>query len=267
MSGDSVTEHVLDVQRLNTVFQDALDVFRTGFADNPFNSECGREASFIAWLAIFAPEALSDASKTLLRETFDVAEKIDDKGHHEVRRLDLRIALYGCTEDAGWLQLHLNNLGHGTSGVRYIVMESLAIVADDLIFFWSSLQRSIEYNLQVVHGGCEDAVALAVVGRGDRQSKILKLKEWLDRYKLNKSERDYIQALCEGESVRNHFLESLFRQQSYVFHRLASEPQHIVPLPKNETLFDMRPLVKILERLQKHPLMRSHICIVDSPIP
>jgi hypothetical protein len=224
MSENSLAEHALDIRRINAVLQDALDAFRRSFVNNPFINVCSREASFIAWLAVFAPEALSDATKTLLRKTFDEAERIDEKHFSEIERLNLRIAIYGCTKDASWLQLHLDNLGHANFGVRDIIRESLLIVADDLFFFEPSLQGSIECSLQFRHRRRLDTVALAVVGRADRLSKILKLKEWLDRYDLDKWEREYIQVLCGGGSVPNHFLGSLFRQQSYVFHRHTCKP-------------------------------------------
>ena len=104
---------------------------------------------------------------------------------------------------------------------------------------------------------------MVLMARGPKEFKFEMLREWLGKYRINQYERDYLEKLLAGDSVPNHFVNSFFRQQSYILDRLC-RAESVNRRERDKTLFEMGPKVQLLERIRRHPMMQSHLKITST---
>jgi hypothetical protein len=185
--------------------------------------------------------------------------------------LPIEAALYVLTGEESWLDTIRLNLDHHKMSLREVVTESLALVANRLVFDAEMLKR-IAHNLEVLHFFREWPVILFATSKGDPDSKRQQVRKWLDSYDLKGDERDVLQKLVQGHLVVNPFLNRLLRTQQFLTLRLAgsitapAEPPTQLPLlPPDQGELDLcdDPLDAsvVWKRLSEHPLTASMIKI------
>jgi hypothetical protein len=262
---NSLAGNVLDASRLNAIFQCELASFLENLPEYNLSETSEASGDLISWLSVFAPEAINEESKSKLHE---IIYKLKSRSTYKLvgwfQELPLKIALYGIDRDYAHLGSHIENLSYGESGLRWYIMDSLALVAGELSIRDERLRWAAARNLEKVHGGCELCAAMVLMTTGPKEFKLECLQEWLGRYKINQWERDYLQKLAAGESLPNYFVHRFFRQQTYLLDRFCRANSVGPDQGEVTTLFDMRPMVQILERIRSHPLMQSHLQIASS---
>jgi hypothetical protein len=231
----------------------------------------------ILWVATFMPELVSARLRsTLARDVGRYRDRPDYRTVCWFRTLPLEAALYALTGKDSWLDTIRFNLDHHKLSLREIVTESLALVADWLVFD-AEMRKRIAHNLEVSHGMCEWPVILFATSRGDPASKRLQIQEWLDSYEVKGDEGEVLEKLVRGHWVTNPFLHRLLRTQQFLTIHLAG-PQPAPPGPPDEPavqlsllspdqgeldLYDGPPEIsaEVWRRVTEHPLTSSLIKI------
>ena len=267
----------LDIVRMGRLLEEELNAFLRDLTIHPVESIQDYRMAMIAWTAVFSPEAVSAA---LTEKLIDVANDVRHRrdfntwGWYRITLLD--VTLFALTDDSMWLDMCKCHYSHQIQQLRTPVMDALAFVVHKLDYDDEELRASAEQNLNWCHFRCEWSAALVVVAPGNAWIKREWLTEWLSRGKfLNPHEKETLQPLAEGYSVPNsYFLNFFLRIQHYVMVRLASTlpPLYIqgtlLEIPPEQTALDLPAeemdfAALLWKRLLDHPLMRSHIRILD----
>lgn len=255
-------EPVYDVDRLNAIFQAEISGYLRYLPADFISEKSARCGSLLGWFTVLAPEALSDNSKSKLYEAcYKLRFRPGDVPLGWFQELPLKIAAYGLSRDPEHLRSHVENLSIGGSGWGWEIKDSLALVVHELDFEDYRLRSTVEAGLSHCGSCCEIHAAMILMAKGRKEAKIEVVNGWLNKYRLNSWERDYLEKLAAGECVRNPFVYPFFRQQTYIVDRLShAEPVRSEP-NEDGALFDMRPHVRLFERIKAHPMMQSHLQI------
>ena len=259
------SDAVFDVDRINAVFQSEVEGYLENLTFHFISERSANCGSLVGWFCVLAPEALSDQSKSKLFATWhELKMRPDYELTGWFQELPLQIAAYGLDRDPYHLRSHIENLSLGGSGWGWEIMESLALVIHELDIGDERLRLAGEAGLPHRQAFCEVHAAMVLMARGQKEVKVELLNGWLKKYRLNPRERDYLERLAAGESVRNDFVYPFFRQQSYILDRLCRAESIPSGSGEDATLFDMRPKVRLLERIRSHPLMQYHLRIAST---
>ena len=215
----------IDIDRVRSLFDEEL-----ARARHDLSGAWGREredarTSALAWVARFAPEALSPRFRTdLERLVRELRARESFRTDLWVRCLPLDVALFCLTDDPKWLEVPRLNVDHWTSGLRPWELESLALVADRVAFDDPELQARTEHNIEINQMFCDWCVILLAVARGSAERKREKFRRWQARYAQSPvfSAGVLLDDLCRGSLVVNPFLSHFLRIQQYVSLRLAA---------------------------------------------
>jgi len=105
------------------------------------------------------------------------------------------VASFALDGDIRGIQNHRLNFDHHTASIRRFVVWTLGLVGDRLEFGDAEILQRCETNLRVLHGGCELATVVALLGKGDPSSKAATLKSWLGPFRFNELPRTLLEAL------------------------------------------------------------------------
>jgi hypothetical protein len=263
---------VLDRFRMDRVLWQIWTEYQRDFEVRPITEIQDLRAFSVLWVSTFVPEVVSVRFRnTLAREVGRYRDRPDYSSFCWYRALPIEAALYVLTGEESWLDTIRLNLDHHKMSLREVVTESLALVANRLVFDAEMLKR-IAHNLEVLHFFREWPVILFATSKGDPDSKRQQVRKWLDSYDLKGDERDVLQKLVQGHLVVNPFLNRLLRTQQFLTLRLAgsitapAEPPTQLPLlPPDQGELDLcdDPLDAsvVWKRLSEHPLTASMIKI------
>ena len=213
----------LDLLRLDHTIHAELDAFERGFPYQPIPVHAELRGLFIAWVAKFAPEAVSLEFRKRLR-TF-VQRARDDAQHRTFfwyQILSLEVALYltdGRIEELANVDA---NLDHHSSALRGLALDSFAFVADRRLFSSDRLRAHAASNLEKLHFDCEWSTIAVLMAQGEDAAKAATLREWLVTYRLNDFQREVLEHVAARKVVANPYFADLFlRVTTYAALRLG----------------------------------------------
>ena len=152
----SSLDAVFDVDRLNSVFRSELSEYLNSLPEYNLSEESENCGALIAWLCVFAPETITDESKSKLHEVcYELTARPTYKLVGWFQELPLKLALYGIYREHAYLRSHIENLSYGGSGLRCYIMDSLALVAPEVDIRDEILRWAAGRNLEIVHMACE----------------------------------------------------------------------------------------------------------------
>jgi|DewCreStandDraft_4_1066084.scaffolds.fasta_scaffold47282_4 hypothetical protein len=249
----------LESDRLRYLLEEEWTDFSREFGVHPIPEHQDLRAFFIAWLGVFLPELYDDSLVSELEKWTDNIHRRDDyKYYGWYAVLPIEIALFVLSDnDDYWLRSHYNNIDHGKSSLRLFVLKSLALVADRIDFRNYELLARIEHNLAVRHNWSDYAVVIAATAKGISEEKKNIFQNWLERYSHNDDEKNTIECLIKFGYAANPFLSHFLWIQQYITIKLSSIPRNIMSQQRH--LFQNKMMVDMWDRMQKHPLMKSHI--------
>jgi len=264
---------VVDRYRMDCVLWQLWTEYQRDFEVAPIGELQDLRAFSILWISTFIPEVVSVRLRTTLaREVGRYRERPDYSIFCWIRTLPIEAALYVLTGKVTWLDTIRFNLDHHKLSLREIVTESLALVANRLVFDAEMLRR-IAHNLEVAHGFCEWPVILFATSRGVPTSKRQQIQNWLESCDVRGDDREVLEKLVRGHWVTNPFLYRLLRIQQFLTLRLAGPipaptepPSQLSLLPPDQgelDLYDGSPDIsaEVWKRLSEHPLTSSLIKI------
>lgn len=223
-------------------------------------------ALLLTWFALFLPEAFSPSLIARLKEfRFAASKETDYASHGWYRLLPLDVALYAIEGDIQLIQNHRLNFDHHKSSIRSVVVRTLGQVAHRLTFGDEELLARCANNLAVMHGQCEWAAVVVLLGKGSAAVKREALKAWLDRYTLNDNERQFLSELLETGYMSNDYLGGyLYWVTRYVAVRVMSQP--IATSSNTDTQPPLSGIRKIhtsslWQKVTEHPLAQACITI------
>lgn len=138
---------VYDMARLNSILQSELTEY---MEDVPVSmtTKCLNRGALISWLCVLAPEAIDELSRLSLDKAcgFLSDSLSEQKPWLWLRELPLRIAQYGISGDYARIKDYVGELSCGGSGTRFVIMDSLALVADKLDVQDENVRFQVELN-------------------------------------------------------------------------------------------------------------------------
>ena len=280
-------DYQLDLNAVGQILNEELAGFKRHIYGWPISEESDLRAFFIAWVAIFLPEAVTKPFLNQLKTFVQIVEESPDYStSHWSKILPLQVGLYALTNDFQWLNNCRGNIDHGKQSLRKFTTETLALVANRISFHDSELIDRIERNIEIRHFFWEWGVVILIVADGDSRAKIELLQKWLKKYRKNEEATQLINKLIQGHFIHNEFLDKFLWIQQYVSLRLICKqpvkPEQLTFLEENvikekplkpsrkknqqKELFrleresiDREPTLinKLWERMREHPLTAS----------
>jgi hypothetical protein len=212
-----------------------LRAFMQNFGKGDLSEREHLHSLFISWVSVFIPEAVPPVFRQELKQFVNSIRLRQDFLYNSWWRvLPLNVALFSLEGDYMWLDMHRLNIDHHKSSLRLMLLESLALVSDQLDLHDGELQVRIAHNLKVVHGHCDWCVLLLLTAQGSPQAKKDLLKVWIQDYgkHLNRGEKVVLEQLLKGEPVSNPFLSQFLWIQQYVCLRMAeARPENPAQMP------------------------------------
>ncbi len=264
----AVTTDIIDINRIALLLSQEFRRYKDGFDESPIPESQQSRGLFIAWIATFLPEAVSQEFVSELETyAYDARDMGDYQYEGWWRILPLDIALYALTGDSKWLLTAMTNIDHHKSDFRRLAFEALALAADRLKADDSQFSSRVASNLEKHHFFSDQAVALFVAAKGEPSVKLKLLTKWHALYKDTVAD-DMIRALCEGRGYDNPFSGMMICLHQYVCLRLMQSlsetslsfardkgvPQLQLTLNSQESLGNV-----LWRRLRAHPLSSAAI--------
>jgi hypothetical protein len=260
-------------RRMECVLWQLWTEYQRDFEVAPIREVQDLRAFSILWISTFIPEVVSVRFRsTLASEVGRYRDRPDYNIFGWIRTLPIEAALYVLTGEVTWLETIRFNLDHHNSSRREIVTESLALVANRLVFDAEMLKRTA-HNLEVAHGVCEWPVILFATSRGDPALKRQQIRDWLASFDVRGHECEVLEKLVRGHWVTNPFLNRLLRTQQFLTLRLAgpiptraTPPSKLSLLPPDQGELDLDDgspdvAAEVWKRLSEHPLTSSLVKI------
>jgi hypothetical protein len=175
----------------------------------------------IEWLATLLPWRISAQTAALIEGTSEALrgrEDFDRSGWHRVLPLD--VGLFAITGGESYLYEATLNIDHHNSTLRKAVLDSLALVADQLEFENEELRSRVESNLSKHHLCAELGVLIVAASRGGIDQKRALFSDWLPIG--NAFAKETLESLVAGTPVANPFSDHIARITEYTFGRLAA---------------------------------------------
>ena len=199
-----LAESPLDLDRLNRLFLTELHDFRRGFDDVPVPAEQDLRAGAIAWVALFAPEAVDEEARRRLSLTCEATRELPDYDHHGwYRAVYLDVAQYALTGEPRWLSTIVSNIDHHSSQLRTSLHAPLGLVAPALALPFGELRQRIENNLRSAHFYNESLMCLFCVLQTEPAVKLAQAIRWRDDISLAPQDADRLDRLISGKLLSN----------------------------------------------------------------
>lgn len=243
-----------DAGLLNALLCEEIRAFVQHLSEDTLSHEQELRGGLIAWLCYFLPELVTRETSKLLEHSHEANQTAYFERWYQL--LPLEMALFGLTRDHRWLKVHKRNLAYGGSGLRYYVMQSLALAVPDLSFDDEEVFDPIKRGLSIPYFGAEFGAAMLAMCRGETRRKKEVLAEWHDRFFLNRP--DVLKNLSEGKQVENwFFLSPFFRIQTYTIHRLCAPRTGRSP----ESSPAFRFVGSLMDQVENHAMMQGFLGI------
>lgn len=219
----------IDYSRVENLLYEELNLFVAGYDIQPIPAVQEMRAFFIAWMAVFFSEVISENFVEILTKRItNYRSDPDFETRGWMRLLPLDVALYAITGNINWLRLCIANIDHHTYSLRGIVLESLSLVANKLSFYDTELQIRTENNIRNQHHLCDWGVILLLATNGSREEKIRLLKKWHKEFGEKSWAYHVIDNILNGKSVPNTYFSGLMQEiQLYITQRLICKPTNI----------------------------------------
>lgn len=269
----------IDVERLRLLVKQEYAAFIENFDRTPITQSQDIRGFFVAWAAVFVPEAFD---QKLIEDLVEQVQAVWNRPKFWTtswyRSCTLEVAAYSLTHEYWYLDVCLANIDHHNSVLRVPEIRALSLVAHRIHFTDENLLTRTRRNLEVGHdvAGC---LALILAAKGDREEKQKVLEEWLsDRPTSGSVDWSLVQTLCQEGYIANPFLEWWLQILGHVaFRALEQRPisfrqQSLFDdcqkdKEKQPLLFEIAPerrlLDKACERMWSHPLAAAYLRLVS----
>ena len=261
----SIAGHQVSVDGLDKLFNAELLAFQSNFEVRPVPIEQDLRAGAIAWIAAFAPEAISSKRREQLREILTAMRERPDFnnfGWYRIPYLDVaEFLLFG---DFSSLSTLIVNLNHHNSSLRNALHAPFALVAPKLSLddYDGELAKRIESCLEMalMYNDCLMCIFCGLKNTHERKMELL--KEWRKRIRLAPQDIEMLDSMISKSYITNPFLAGeLFQNLQYLFCRLL-DPEiinsHHGEQPK---LFNELSSDTLWKRMAEHPLLQPLISL------
>lgn len=264
-SEPQVRDAPLDLREIARIVRAELADFEEDFEVDPTPLAQDLRAGFVAWIAVFLPEAFSEDAREALRAfVVDARMRSDFEESLWWRTPYLDAALYALTGSRPWLDPLLGGLASPSSALRRGLQDGLALVADRIAFPDPMILERTERNLAAAHFFNEGLFAVVLAMPGDAEAKRETLRRWLEGAARSPQDKETLGALVRGEWASNERVAGeLHRLARYGLARLAAlRPGE--PGPAQGSLFAPRPtspvgVRELFARMDRHPMGRSSV--------
>lgn len=257
---NSIAERQISMDMLDRLFNAELLAFQSDFEVRPVPIEQDLRAGAIAWIAAFAPEAISSKRREQLRKILIAMRERPDFnnfGWYRIPYLDVaEFLLFGGFSSLSTL---IANINHHNRSLRNAFYAPFALVAPKLSLddFDGELAKRIESSLEIALLGNDCLMCILCVLKDNQERKMELLKEWRKRIRLAPQDIETLDSLITDGYLTNSFLtDELFENLRYLFCRLL-DPEiinsHHEQQPK---LFNELSSDTLWKRMAKHPLLQ-----------
>jgi hypothetical protein len=246
---------------VNRLFQAEITAFRRGFEDHPVPLEQDLRAGAVAWLAVFAPEAINAESRRLLRVTCEAeSEFVDYDVVGWYRTVYLHVAEFALSGDARWLDVLVTNLDHRSSQLRSSLHAPLGLVIPRLKISFPGILSKFEHNLVLGHFYNDSLLCLFYCMQASPLMKLAQLLRWRQHIRLMPQDIETVDAAIKGEPLKNILIaEEYAKICRYLVCRMA-EPEFLrEAYPLTLAPNDGPKTLGLWERTQAHPLVKPFI--------
>ena len=260
-------ETTIDLECLEALFLNELQDFRSGVEDHPVPAAQDLRAGTIAWIAVFAPEALGNDARKLLLQACDAARERPDFGEHGwYRTVYLDVAQCALSGNPDWLSVLVSKLDHPSSQLRASLYGPLGLVAPTLKLSMAELMQRIENNLRAAHFYNNSLMCLFCVLQANPAVKLAQVMRWREHIRLAPQDIATLDKLIALGPIPNALISDEFaRIARYLLCRLldptikktASAPKGY-PANGQESVLTLNALWR---RIATHPLNASFISL------
>jgi hypothetical protein len=246
---------------INRLFQAEITAFRRGFEEDPVPLQQDLRAGAVAWLAVFAPEAINAESRRLLRVTCEAeAEFVDYDEAGWYRTVYLHVAEFALSGDVKWLEVLVTNLDHRSSELRSSLHAPLGLVVPRLKLTFPGLCPKVERNLVLGHFYNDSLLCLFYCAQGSAVLKLAHLLRWRERIRLVPQDIETIDEAIKGGPLRNTVIADEYAKICrYLLCRLV-EPEFLrEAYPLTMAANSGPTTLGLWDRIQAHPLMKRLI--------
>jgi hypothetical protein len=243
---------------INRLFQAEIAAFRRGFEEHPVPLEQDLRAGLVAWLAVFAPEAINAESRRLLHVTCEAeSEFVDYNEAGWYRTVYLHVAEFALSGDVRWLDVLVNNLDHSSSQLRSSLHAPLGLVIPRLKITFPDLLAKCERNLVLGHFYNDSLLCLFHSAQASPALKLAQLLRWRQHIRLVPQDIETIDAAIKGDPLRNTLIAEEYSEICrYLLCRLA-EPEFLrEAYPLALAPHSGPNILGLWKRTQSHPLVK-----------
>jgi hypothetical protein len=255
---------------LDQLFQAEVAAFRRGFEEQPVPLIQDLRAGTVAWIAVFAPEAISAEARLSLRLTCEAERDFADYASHGwYRTVYLHVAQYALSHDESWLTILVTNLDHSSSQLRSSLHAPLGLVAPHLKLSFPELRTRIESSLSRWYMYNESLLCILLVLDASPTLKLAQLLRWREQLNMSPQDIGVVDKLKEGMPLSNALIaEECFEIVRYMLCRLLELSDGALGDRTSAGRQDARAITfnAFWQRMAKHPLM-SPIVYLKASLP
>ena len=247
--------------KLNALFNAELLAFHSNFDVAPVPMEQELRAGVIAWIATFAPEAISPEGEEQLWEIFySIRKRSDFRSFGWYRTPYLDVARFSLSGDHDALSIIINNIDHHNSSLRSALHPPLGLVAAELSLDDYELSSRMEHCLESGLFFNDSLMCILSVLRDDPQRKIELVKKWRREIDLVPQDAKMLDCVFRGDGISNSLImDELFLILRYLFCRLLDPELSDIYTEKQLDLFPHWKHHLIWKRMCEHPLLKATI--------
>lgn len=249
-------EAEVDLLRARRWIERELDTFHAAAKEERLRDETERSAFFVAWMAVFLPEAFSSRVKALLRDRLDDYRNDEKYPYRWYRTLGLECAAFALGGSRWEFDRVLVNLDHGNSNLRPPALWACGLVAERLAFDDADLRQRVDNSLQNSLMDCVSVATMFVATVGDALDKREWAKGRLAGGNGNPWEKEWLRQVADGLSVPNQLVAELGRIGHHALSVLARAGSVGTPAASHQIELPVQVSSStFLERMDRHPLL------------
>ena len=247
--------------KLNALFNAELLAFHCNFDVAPVPMEQELRAGAIAWIATFAPEAISpEGEEQFLEIAYSIRKRPDFRSFGWYRTPYLDAAHYSLTGDYTALSNVINNIDHHNSSLRSALHSPLGLVAAKLTLDDHELSSRMKHCLEDGLFFNDSLMCILSVLKDHPERKIELVKKWRRDIDLVPQDAEMLDYLIRGDGVSNGLImDELFLTLRYLFCRLLDPELNQIYTKQQLDLFSHWKHHSIWKRMCEHPLLNSRI--------
>lgn len=237
------------------IFRTQLKAFVSGLEQQPVPEVQDLRAGTLAFIAAFAPEALSATSIKLLADTRARSRSWESFQTELWWRIPfLDATLFNLRHDIEDMRIVIENLSHRTRGIRTHLFAPLGLALPRLDLDQTSFVQRMAENLDIGHLGNDQGFCILLASDMPLARKRAILEHW-HAIAANDQDKERAERALSGRPIENHTIQNAYLLITLHLAECAFTSQRDA-LP----LFSITP-AEMIDRAKAHPLMQPSLCL------